>query len=99
MLSHDDYNADEDVIKPDNPALMPWFVWLMENESDAFFELQKGSLEGSEAMLGFMPENPKEFAEAMLLLDHAGATNSEPTGIARIGTMQTILSSPWRMAR
>lgn len=76
VLSHDDYNADEGAIKPQDPSLMKWFAWLMERESDAFFEAQGCSMEGGEAMLGFMPENPKKFAEAMLLLlEHAGATN------------------------
>ena len=76
LASFERYSGDEEFLIPDEPSLEEWFEWLMESESDTFWQCDGFSLESDQAVLRFMPRNPKKFAEAMLrLLEHAGATN------------------------
>lgn len=74
-----DFCVDEELLKPQDPALMPWYDWLLDHQSDALFQPEGWELTDGRGALCFMPTQPRKFAEAMLrLLQAIGAAYPVP---------------------
>lgn len=72
--------VDEELLQPEDEALMPWYDFLLDYESVAFYHCDEWALAKGQALLGYMPGKPQRFAEAMLhLLTALGATDLNAT--------------------